>query len=300
LLASSRFLRSATSQAAIAYAVAFALTFVASTGVVLLVGTCRAFGHSALLESETQRFARSASGLMACALVEAFVLASVALGAPHVRGSRIESLRLGASQASRIGSAAAVLGLVGLSAAGGAVIELLRRHALGVTDTLAAALEVGPSSLLPLALFSLGLAPAFAEELFFRGLLQPKLAQRWGGGPAVVLTAAAFGVFHLDLAQGAVAFVAGLLLGWVAERFRSVRPCIAAHATNNMLFVVLAAFSPRWAGSMRMQPWVLACGVVVLATSIGVLGRGVSLKLSHSVSSRRPLSDRARDPYSQS
>ncbi len=299
MLGSSRFLRSATSQAAIAYAVAFALTFVASTGVVLIVGAGRAFGHPALLESETQRFASSASGLMACALVEAFVLASMALGSPHVRGARIDSLRLGASQASRIGSAAAVLGLVGLSAAGGAVIELLRRHALGVTDTLAAALERGPSSLLPLALFSLGLAPAFAEELFFRGLLQPKLAQSWGRGPAIALTSVAFGVFHLDLAQGAVAFVAGLLLGWVAERFGSVRPCIAAHATNNMLFVVLAAFSPSWAGSMRMQPWVLACGVVVLAASIGVLGRGVSLNLSRSVSSRRPLSERARDPYSQ-
>jgi len=296
LLGSSRVLRSAASQAALAYVVAFALTFVASTGLVLLVGTFRAFRRPALLESETQRFARSASGLMACALVEAFVLTSVALGAAHVRGAHIDRLRLGASQASRTGNAAAVLGLVGLSAAGGAVIELLR-HPLGVTDTIAAALERGAPFLLLLALFSLGLAPAFAEEVFFRGLLQPNLAQKWGRGPAIVLTAAAFGVFHLDRAQGAVAFVAGLLLGWVAERFGSVWPCIVAHATNNMLFVVLAAVSPSWADSMRMQPWVLACGVAVLVMSIAVLGNGVSLKPAHSVPSRRPLSGRARDPY---
>jgi membrane protease YdiL (CAAX protease family) len=268
-------------QALVAYSAAFALTFACSTGVVLLVGAWRSTGHPALVESETRQFALSASGLMACAFVEAVVLGLVALAARRVYGDAPDTIRLEPSRASWIGGAAAVLGLVGLSTAGGAAIDLLRPSGtldLGTTDAFAAALAGAAPLRLLLAFVTIGLAPAVAEEVFFRGLLQPLLTQRWGRTPAIILTAAAFGVFHLDRAQGTVAFFAGLLLGWIVERFGSVRPAIAAHAINNVLFVAVAAIAPEWASAPQVQPWMLACGAVVCAGAVATLASSGALR----------------------
>jgi membrane protease YdiL (CAAX protease family) len=268
-------------QALVAYSAAFALTFACSTGVVLLVGAWRSTGHPALVESETRQFALSASGLMACAFIEAVVLGLVVLAARRVYGDAPDTIRLEPSRASWIGGAAAVLSLVGLSTAGGAAIDLLRPSGtldLGTTDAFAAALAGAAPLRLLLAFVTIGLAPAVAEEVFFRGLLQPLLTQRWGRTPAIILTAAAFGVFHLDRAQGTVAFFAGLLLGWIVERFGSVRPAIAAHAINNVLFVAVAAIAPEWASAPQVQPWMLACGAVVCAGAVATLASSGALR----------------------
>jgi membrane protease YdiL (CAAX protease family) len=293
----SRFLRGGSPKAAFAYATAFALTFASTSGVVLLVGAWRAAGQPALVEGEARRFALSASGLMTCALIEAVVLVAVALGASRVRGAPVDVLRLGPSRASGLGSAAVALGLIGLSAAGGAVIELVEsqgRRDHGIAETFAVALEGATPLRLVLALVAVGLVPAFAEELFFRGFLQSKLTQ-WGRTPAIVASATAFGFFHFDLAQGSVAFLAGLLLGWAAARFGSIRPCILAHATNNALFVALAAMSPRWATWSQVQPWVLACGAVAFVAGVAALGSRAALCIA---GESRPLSEGARGPYS--
>jgi membrane protease YdiL (CAAX protease family) len=295
----SRSLRGASAKAAFAYAAAFALTFVSTSGVVLLVGAWRVAGQPALIEGAARRFALSASGLMACAFIEAVVLVAVAFGASRARGATVEVLRLGPSRASGLGRAAAALGLVGLSAAGGAAIELIQSHGLrddhGVTETFAVALEGATPLRLVLALIAVGLVPAFAEEVFFRGFLQTKIAQQWGRVPAVVASAAAFGFFHFDLAQGAVAFLAGLLLGWATDRLGSIRPCIAAHATNNALFVALAAMSPRWESSPQVQRWVLACGAVAFVAAVTALGSRAALWIPSEHSSR-PLSQDAHGP----
>ncbi len=274
-------------QAIVAYSAAFALTFACSTGVVLLVGAWRSTGHPELVGWETRQFALSASGLMTCAFIEAVVLCGVVLATTHVFGDAPDIIRLGPSRASSIGRAAAVLGLVGLSAAGGAAIELLRAPGtlgLGPTDTFASALAGAAPSRLLLAFVTIGVAPAVTEEIFFRGLLQPLLTETWGRAPAIATTAAAFGMFHLDRAQGTVAFFAGLLLGWMVERLGSVRPAIAAHAINNAIFVAVAAVAPEWASAQRMQPWALACGAVVCVGAIAALGSGAAIRTTRSSS----------------
>jgi len=65
--------------------------------------------------------------------------------------------------------------------------------------------------------------------------------------------------------------VAGLFLGWLAERFDGVRPSIAAHAINNALFVALASVGSGEVGSRRAQWIVLAAGAVVFSASTMLL-----------------------------
>lgn len=65
---------------------------------------------------------------------------------------------------------------------------------------------------------------SFQEETLFRGFLQPVLAERVGARPAVLLQAVAFSAAHVGyypLAAWylfAVAFVGGLVFGWLRHR----------------------------------------------------------------------------------
>jgi len=110
-----------------------------------------------------------------------------------------------------------------------------------------------------------------AEETFFRGLIQPWLRSRWARWPSIVATSVGFGVMHGDPVQGSLTFVAGLFLGWTAERFGGVRPTIAAHAVNNAIFVALSSLGSSETPSRRVQTALLAIGAASFAASVAVL-----------------------------
>jgi membrane protease YdiL (CAAX protease family) len=86
-----------------------------------------------------------------------------------------------------------------------------------------------------------GLAP-LAEELAFRGLLYGWLETRWGPRVAVVGSALAFAVSHWEPAHMAVALPAGLFLGLLRWRSRSLLPPLIAHAANNCSFVLIEKY----------------------------------------------------------
>jgi membrane protease YdiL (CAAX protease family) len=77
------------------------------------------------------------------------------------------------------------------------------------------------------------------EELLFRGFLLFGFARRYGRGFGLLLSSALFGVVHLGAVPAVYASVAGLLLGWLALRTRSVWPGVALHAAFNAVPVLL-------------------------------------------------------------
>ncbi len=81
---------------------------------------------------------------------------------------------------------------------------------------------------------ALSVGPALSEELAFRGLILQGLRSRLGAVSAVVVTALFFGVIHLDIVQGVLAFVIGLYLGYLTVRSGSIYPALVAHAWNNL------------------------------------------------------------------
>jgi membrane protease YdiL (CAAX protease family) len=237
-----------------AYLVAFLLALVSSTLLVFAVAFVRTGGQRARLQSVAYDFAMSDAGLMAGALVNALVLSVVAFGAARIQGAGVGSrLRLGPTCATPAGTLAAIAGMVGLSFACGAASEALGVRGTGVMDTMAQALH-GPSAVrFAEAILAIGVAPGFAEETFFRGYMQTGLTASWGRWPGIVATAAAFGFLHLDPVQGSLAFVAGVFLGWMVDRFGGVRPTILAHVTNNAIFVAFSAFGPTGESSRGAQ-----------------------------------------------
>lgn len=91
---------------------------------------------------------------------------------------------------------------------------------------------------------SLSLA-GICEEFLFRGFLQNTINRRYSFLPAILVSAAIFGLFHLDpqLIYMLSTFVIGLFLGYVYHRWNSYVVSAIAHSTLNIivLFVLLLA-----------------------------------------------------------
>jgi membrane protease YdiL (CAAX protease family) len=101
----------------------------------------------------------------------------------------------------------------------------------------------GVPTLLLAVFFAFGI-PAWVEENLYRGYLQPLLAQRMSLWIAIPLQAGLFSLAHLGYASNplsfASAFIAGLVLGILRGRDRSIIAPFLAHG----LLWVMAAFGP--------------------------------------------------------
>jgi membrane protease YdiL (CAAX protease family) len=271
--------------ALLAFAAAFVFTLVANTILIVAVGAARTGAFSSRAADEAQRYALSGPGLAAQAALSASVFACLALAVarivdPSGRARSGEAnagwtavamrLRLGASRATTAGILAAVAGMLGLSLACGAVADLLSVRSSGaVMGAIAHEMRASSPAKLALATAAIGVAPGVAEEIFFRGLVQGRLVAAWGSAGGIVGAALAFGLTHVEPAHAALAFVAGLFLGWTAERLGGIRPTMLAHSVNNSAFVLLAAVSS--AASRRAEVAAAVGGAVVWALATAVL-----------------------------
>jgi membrane protease YdiL (CAAX protease family) len=105
--------------------------------------------------------------------------------------------------------------------------------------------DISTSALIAFVVVAVVIAP-FIEELFFRGIVLRVFEQAMPGTLAVVAQGILFGLAHLRLELGlANAFVvvpialAGMVLGWLANRYHRLGPGIACHAWFNLMAVVL-------------------------------------------------------------
>jgi membrane protease YdiL (CAAX protease family) len=273
----------------LAYAVGFLGELLGGVLFVAAVALVRVHGDASRVAAEATRFALSAPGLMGAALVGAAALLAVAWAAARWMGGGVAArLRIGPSRASPQGVATATVGTAGLSLACGSAAQLVHVGEGNVMHALAESLHHATPVTYLAAVASIGLVPALGEESFFRGLMQTRLAERWPPGAAIATSAAAFGLLHLDPVQGTLAFAVGLYLGWLAERFRGIRPGIAAHAANNVLFVTLACFeSPEVAGGASTRgasAAVLVLGLSACVASIAFIRTPRALRSSISAS----------------
>lgn len=106
----------------------------------------------------------------------------------------------------------------------------------------------GPT--LAVALLSIGLLPALAEELMCRGVLQRSLVPRVGPVVGIALASAAFGALHVEPVHAGFATLLGVYLGVVGHWSGSVWTPVVCHAVNNALAIGLSAWiGPTESGS---------------------------------------------------
>ncbi len=97
---------------------------------------------------------------------------------------------------------------------------------------------------------AIAIFPATCEEVLFRGVVLPALARPLGAAGAVLASALAFGVIHLDAAGDAAAFtripfaiLVGVGLGVLRVRTGSLVPPIVAHAVLNTITFATVAWT---------------------------------------------------------
>jgi len=127
------------------------------------------------------------------------------------------------------------------------------------------------------ALFFVALAPAFCEELFFRGYVLSGLRGALGRTGAVLVVALAFGVAHYSVYRLVVTAGLGLVLGVLVLWGRSIWPAMLAHAMHNGISVLitredgLLPLIRRWgfvdtAGELTLPPapWLLGASFLLV------------------------------------
>lgn len=103
-----------------------------------------------------------------------------------------------------------------------------------------------PDGLLLWLLVNLGVA-VLAEELLFRGLLQPVLIRRFGAWPGLLVCAALFGAAHLPFSPlfALLAALAGLGYGLAFHYSGRLSLAIGLHGAVNLLHFLLLSYPLR-------------------------------------------------------
>ncbi|MHB1454224.1 MAG: CPBP family intramembrane glutamic endopeptidase [Saccharofermentanales bacterium] len=87
--------------------------------------------------------------------------------------------------------------------------------------------------------------PGIVEELMFRGIIQGSIESAGGRFSAIVLPAAAFAVFHVNLMFIVAPLLAGFLLGYVRYKTGTVYASILTHITMNMTILLMNPLLPQ-------------------------------------------------------
>ena len=155
--------------------------------------------------------------------------------------------------------------------------------------------DVVTSGSLAMQILSVGLAAPVVEELVFRGILMNRM--KWlPAWASVLIQAMIFGAIHMNWFQSLYAFLAGILLGLVYMKYRSITIAITGHIAFNMASVVLGEFLTEDNALVVL----IICPVVMVACGTLLIARPGARKKAAALPDNVPapwqLPERA-DPY---
>lgn len=123
---------------------------------------------------------------------------------------------------------------------------------------------------LPFLLLYMAVAPAVAEELFFRGALQTQLVRMMNPHLAVWLSAFIFSAIHLQVYGFLPRLLLGAVMGYLVLWTGRLAPAVWAHFLNNA-YATLMAYAgvhffgrPEWIDSTYRPPlWIAIVGAAI-------------------------------------
>ena len=80
---------------------------------------------------------------------------------------------------------------------------------------------------------AIAIVPPIIEEVLFRGIILRGFLKIYSPIVAIILSASLFAVIHINIWQMVPAFIAGLALGWIYYRSKSLLLVIFSHAVFN-------------------------------------------------------------------
>jgi membrane protease YdiL (CAAX protease family) len=173
---------------------------------------------------------------------------------------------------------------------------------LEVFQRLHAALRPANTFDLLVSVGAIALAPAFFEELLFRGIVLPALLRRLGVVAAVVVSAVLFGAIHLDVSYAVVGLVGhdwsaglgalyrvpfalavGLGFGVLRVRAESLWPSTLAHAFLNTTTFLIEPLVEDPSATTDPRPWLGAALLLVGVVASAFLLRRVDSVFASSI-----------------
>ncbi len=103
--------------------------------------------------------------------------------------------------------------------------------------------EVQYSGAIWIQFLSMGIAAPIMEEVLFRGLIFRRLRTYCKFPIALILSAVIFGLCHGNILQFFYAFLLGLLMGMLYEKFRTLCAPIVFHAAANIFSVFVTNYA---------------------------------------------------------
>ena len=131
------------------------------------------------------------------------------------------------------------------------------------------------------AILVVGICPAIAEEAAFRGFLFGSLKARTKIWIAIVVSAAAFGLYHLNFLQFFTGLYMGCFMAYMVYKSRSIATSAIFHLLNNSVSVVFT-FYPNilegipFVGAQKPGAFenimILVIGIAFLAVGLALFG----------------------------
>jgi len=130
----------------------------------------------------------------------------------------------------------------------GLLEPLFRPYAEGMTEYQNFFAGLASASRSPINVFLLllgvGVVPAVAEELLFRGIILTGLRNSSTAARAVVLSGLLFGIIHFFPPQVISVSILGIFFGMLLIRTRSIVTTIWCHFLNNTLIILMMLIAP--------------------------------------------------------
>ncbi|MFT6200715.1 MAG: membrane protease YdiL (CAAX protease family) [Vicingaceae bacterium] len=150
-------------------------------------------------------------------------------------------------------------------------------------------------------LISIAIMAPFFEEFIFRGIMLDGLLKKKSTWTAILISAALFGLVHLNPWQFVTAMIIGTFAGWVYSRTKSLIYCIIIHFANNFTASIFMFLDPdsmaideelhkMYGGSTNMYVIVTA-SIVIAAVCIYVLNKRMKME----VEIETPMLERQED-----
>ena len=219
----------------------FATYIAAVAGILAASGLAIVTLKSIFPDTPDHALLQSLPALIAGSLASSFALVFTLLAI--VQPATPAAMRLAPGWETGRALAVMVLGMLALGQSLDSLTWVLGLGERGTMAVVRRVLEgaVGPDLFGAVVVF--GVIAGATEELFFRGYMQTRLAEAWGPVPAVLVSAACFGVLHVDVSgvHMALAFAMGLYLGFLVEHTGSVLPAVVCHVVNNVVFTLQTA-----------------------------------------------------------
>lgn len=125
---------------------------------------------------------------------------------------------------------------------------------------------------------AIAVAPAVCEEILFRGLLTPVFHRAMGPSLAILLSAALFGVIHVDSLRDGTsvyyrvpfAFVLGMLLAKLRIDTGSLLPPMIAHATLNATTFLVVIFIEEPKGTLPDPQPLVALAMLIVGSTVAM------------------------------